>query len=266
MTKKKGSTVSHQREVRTYAASRPLTIRTTTDGSKQVSGYAIVFNSPSVDLGGFTEICSPRMLDRTLQENPDVLAFRDHKQELLLGRTTAGTLELKTDSIGLAFTITLPKTNVGDDTAENVRLQNLTGCSFGFATVDDSWIVDESGRVVRTLLDVDLFEVSITSFPAFPATSVNMRSAPSAIRTKLSLRDESDDDDDDCDPDIDDDCPDAEDSEECSCECAACMDDTCDQCSQIDCDDETCDACPMQDQQRSDSLRVRSLFQHRISA
>src|ERR1700748_268095 len=112
MKNKKGSAVGLKKEVRTYAASRPLTVRTTPDGSKQVQGYAIVFNSPSVDLGGLTEICSPKMLDRTLKENPDVLAFRDHKQELLLGRTTAGTLELRTDATGLAFTITLPNTAV----------------------------------------------------------------------------------------------------------------------------------------------------------
>jgi HK97 family phage prohead protease len=156
---------SGKRELRTYTAASPLEVRTTADGHKQVSGYAIVFNSKSVDLGGFTEICSPSMLDRTLKESPDILLLRDHKQELLLGRTTAGTLELKTDARGLAFTVTLPKSAIGDDTAENVRLGNLTGCSFGFVTVSDDWVQTEDSKVVRTLLDIDLFEISITSFP-----------------------------------------------------------------------------------------------------
>src|ERR1039458_7685519 len=172
MKKKKGSQ-SLKRELRTYTAAQPLTVRTAPDGSKQVAGYAIVWNSPSADLGGFTEICAPSMLDRTLKENPDVLALRDHKQELLIGRTLASTLDLKTDSRGLAFVVTLPKTNIGEDTAENVRLRNLTGVSFGFSTVDDSWAADEQGNVVRTLLDVDLYEISITSFPAYSSASVN---------------------------------------------------------------------------------------------
>ena len=103
------------REVRSFTASQPFSVRTTADGQKQVSGYAIVFNSPSQDLGGFTEICAPTMLNRTLRENPDVLILRDHKQELLLGRTTAGTLSLNVDSVGLAFTATLPQTAIGDD-------------------------------------------------------------------------------------------------------------------------------------------------------
>lgn len=190
MSKKITPTPKH--EVRSYTAVRPLTVRTTADGSKQVSGYAIVFNSQSADLGGFKEICSPNMLTRTLRENPDVLALRDHKQELLIGRTTAKTLDLSIDGTGLAFTITLPRTAIGDDTAENVRLRNLTGVSFGFVTVEDSWAADSQGDVIRTLLDIDLFEISITSFPAYEATSVNTRSCPITFRSKITTRDDID--------------------------------------------------------------------------
>ena len=273
------------RELRTYAAS-PLEIRTTADGSKQVSGYAIVFNSASVDLGGFTEICAPAMLTRTLRENPDVIALRDHKQELLIGRTTAGTLSLRVDTKGLAFTVTLPKTAIGDDTAENVRLRNLTGVSFGFNTVEDSWAADAQGNVVRTLLDVDLFEISITSFPAYEATSVNTRSCPVLLRNALkSKRDFGTDEDNE---------------DDCGCECQGCIDDMCELCSADRCTDTACADCPMQtrddddededdddlesicdpdsdeydedlcnskrDARRADALRIRQLFAHRIKA
>ncbi|HEV2133396.1 MAG TPA: HK97 family phage prohead protease [Terracidiphilus sp.] len=205
-----------RREVRTYPAAHPLTARTLKDGAKQIQGYAIVFNSRSTDLGGFIEICSPQMLTRTLKESPDVLALRDHKSELLLGRTTAGTLALNPDNKGLAFTITLPKTNIGDDTAENVRLRNLTGCSFGFVAVKDDWKV-VNGQLTRTLLDIDLFEISVTSFPAYDATSVNTRSCPVALRSKLTKRDDDGlDDDEFCDEleqDADGSCPCDEDYE-----------------------------------------------------
>jgi uncharacterized protein len=180
------------KEIRTYAAASPVEIRTTADGSKQLAGYAIRYNSPSQDLGGFTEICSPGMLTRTLKENPDVLCLRDHKSELLLGRTSAGTLALTEDAQGLAFVVTLPKTAIGDDTAENVRLRNLSGCSFGFVVADsgDRW--EQKGtQLVRTLLDVDLFEISITSFPAYGATSVNTRSCPAQFRSRLKRDDEA---------------------------------------------------------------------------
>lgn len=171
-------------EVRTFRAPQPFEVRTLKDGSKQVTGYAIVFNSPSADLGGFIEVCDPQMLTRTLNANPDVLLLRDHDQTLLLGRTTADTLQLSVDSTGLKFTATLPKTTIGDDTAENVRLRNLTGCSFGFMTVADEW-TQKGTQVLRRLLDIDLFEISITSFPAYSGTSVDTRSCPAGLRCKL---------------------------------------------------------------------------------
>ncbi len=251
------------REVRTYTSALPLTIRTTADGSKQVAGYAVIFNSQSLDLGGFTEIVAPTALDRTLRENPDVLALRDHKQELLLGRTTANTLELRTDDKGLAFTLTLPKTQIGDDTAENVRLRNLTGCSFGFSCVDDSWAADENGNVMRTLLDVDLWEISLTSFPAYQDTSVATRSRAAEMRSKLSTRGVDDTQlGDDSDPDDVDD-----DDDGCECICSACQTDDCMRCTNRDCRDENCSAsaCPAQDDARVDTLRVRQLFAHRMA-
>lgn len=218
------------REVRSFTAAQPFSVRTLANGQKQVSGYAIVWNSRSQELDGFVEVCSPGMLTRTLRENPDVLILRDHKQELLLGRTTAGTLQLRTDNKGLAFTVTLPATAIGDDTYTNVKLGNLSGCSFGFVTKDDSWAVDSDGNVVRTLLDVDLLEISITSFPAYQSTSVSARSKAAA----LAERDDNDDDnDDDCV------CPEDADPDDCPC-----------------LGDEEDDA-------RADALRIRTLFHHK---
>jgi uncharacterized protein len=177
------------REVRTIRTASPLELRAE-NGQNTVSGYAVVFNSESLDLGGFTEICAPSMLDRTLTDSPDVLCLRDHKQELLLGRTTANTLTLKTDSKGLRFKLALPNSPTGQDAAEAIRRGDLTSCSFGFSTVQDDWAVTSDNRVIRTLLDVDLHEISITSFPAYEATSV--RSAPAEIRTRLTVRDLAD--------------------------------------------------------------------------
>lgn len=221
------------REVRSFTATQPFSVRTTADGGKQVSGYAIVWNSPA-DIGDFTEVCSPQMLQRTLRENPDVLALRDHKQELLLGRTTAGTLQLRTDNKGLAFTVTLPQTAVGDDTHENVRLGNLSGCSFGFVTRDDAWAVDANGNVTRTLLDVDLFEISITSFPAYQSTSVSARSKASELRSTGTV---TRDDDEDDRPECDEDSPDYD--------------------PEAICDDGHDDE---EDNARADALRLRQLF------
>lgn len=266
MKKQRNGSSTPKRELRTYTAAQPMTVRTTADGSKQIVGYAIVWNSPSVDLGGFTEICSPNMLDRTLKQSPDVLALRDHKQELLLGRTTAGTLDLRTDSKGLAFVITLPKTAIGDDTAENVRVKNLSGVSFGFTTIADSWAEGTDGSLVRTLLDIDLYEISPTSFAAYADTSVSTRSCPANLRKRISADDIDPDDDDDLDDPYDLDDDDEEDDEEirCDCDCPECQSGDREDCTASDCDDPDCESCPQADDSRADKLRVRSVFAHRM--
>jgi phage head maturation protease len=85
--------MSHKLERRNIRATE-IRMSTGADGSQILTGYAVRFNSPSIDLGGFTEICAPGMFTRTLRESPDVLMLRDHNSSQLLGRTTAGTLTL----------------------------------------------------------------------------------------------------------------------------------------------------------------------------
>src|ERR1017187_4218076 len=109
--------MSHKIEKRAIKASE-IRIATSADGVKSLSGYAVVFNSPSVDLEGFTEVCSQGMFTRTLRDSPDILLLRDHSSSQLLARTTAGTLTLTQDAKGLAFTATLPKTAIAEDRSE----------------------------------------------------------------------------------------------------------------------------------------------------
>ena len=47
--------------------------------------------------------------------------------------------------------------------------------SFGFMTRSDQWRVDD-GEEIRELLDVDLFDVSVVAFPAYPQTEAGLRS------------------------------------------------------------------------------------------
>jgi len=145
-------------EIRTTIQGSKLEVREQ-NGSKKLAGYAVVFNSPT-DIGDFTEIIAPGSFTRTLREDDQVL-LRDHKSELLLGRVSAGTLKLTQDGdVGLWFEVTLPNTALGQDTYENVRLNNLQGCSFGFLVRHDTWTQDSSGRLTRVIDDVLCVEVT----------------------------------------------------------------------------------------------------------
>src|SRR5690349_13705723 len=79
--------------------------RIQSEDGKKLRGYAIVFGSMSVDLGGFRELIAPEAVDRTLGAAADVRALVDHDSGKVIGRTRAGTLQLKKDSKGLAVMI-----------------------------------------------------------------------------------------------------------------------------------------------------------------
>ena len=138
-------------------------------------GYAAVFNKWSCDLGGFREQIMPGAFKRTLTEDGDVRALLNHDANFVLGRGKSGTARLIEDSVGLRVEIDLPDTTAGRDTRISVDRGDLDGMSFAFATIEDAW--DYSGDVAeRSLKDVDLSDVSVVTYPAYPDTSVAVRS------------------------------------------------------------------------------------------
>jgi HK97 family phage prohead protease len=104
------------------------------DNGRKIRGYAIVFNSVSVDRGGFREIIAPEAVDRTLSEGLDVRALADHDSAKVIGRTRAGTLRLRKDSRGLMVEIE-PDTEISyaKDIMRSVARGDVSGMSFGFA-------------------------------------------------------------------------------------------------------------------------------------
>lgn len=151
----------------------PNTLRADGD-SRKIRGHAIVFNSRSVNLGGFTEIIRPEAVERTLREALDVRALVDHNSANIIGRTRAGTLQLRKDQRGLAIEIDPPHTTAANDILENIRMGNVTGMSFAFRVLDEEWREEEDGTPVREVLDMTISEVSIVTFPAYPATDVSV--------------------------------------------------------------------------------------------
>ena len=141
------------------------------------SGYAAMFNSPSEPIGpsGFIEQIKPGAFKRSLQARNDIKLLFNHDTGQVLGSTRAGTLQLREDERGLLATATFPDTQLGRDTATLIRRGDIGKMSFGFRVPQggDSWNADGSQR---SLNQVNLHEVSIVSFPAYEATTVQMRS------------------------------------------------------------------------------------------
>jgi len=150
-----------------------------------ISGYAARFGDETVIAGEFRERLAPGAFTRTLRERPDVTALLDHDSGRVLGRTTAGTLTLREDRIGLFFSLDVdPTTPEGQTALGTVGRQDVKGCSFGFRVQSEAWTDGGDKLPLRTLTDVDLFEVTLTYNPAYPTTSASLGSdkAASAAR------------------------------------------------------------------------------------
>ena len=149
--------------------------------SGRISGYAAVFNTPSSDLGGFTEVVKPGAFSRCLQSQPDVCCFLNHDPNLILGRTRSKTLNVSEDRTGLFFGCSLSNSSTARDLLESVKRGDIQGASFGFVCKPggDAWPKPDR----RELLDVDVFDCGPVSMPAYSATSVSARSTALQIRS-----------------------------------------------------------------------------------
>lgn len=143
---------------------------------KTIEGYALLFNSPSKDLGGFVEVIDPKALDNVDLSN--VIMLDQHDYSKPLASVKAGTLKLDTDDKGLHFVATLDDSvSYANDAYANVKSGNVDSMSFRFDIDDggDEFTRDESGKVVRTIKQVkDLFEISAVTVPAYDDSNVQV--------------------------------------------------------------------------------------------
>lgn len=150
--------------------------KTREDGDDlKIEGYFAVFNS-IYDIGlGMSEEIAPGAFTDTL--SGDVRALVNHDTTLVLGRTTAHTLELREDSRGLWGSINI---NPNDTDAMNlyqrVKRGDVSQCSFGFDIVEEDTEIRENGEVHWTIKKVKLYEVSCCTFPAYESTNISARS------------------------------------------------------------------------------------------
>lgn len=149
-------------------------------GTTMLSGLAIVFDSPSLDLGGFIEYVKPAAVDRALSNRSEVVWLWNHNSDIALARRSKGTLELVKRQKGLQADMVPPKSAHRE--VEAVERGDVEGMSFGFVVRLDDWRVGDDDVVIRDLWDVDLHEVSATPFPAYPATTLRVRNVSERSR------------------------------------------------------------------------------------
>lgn len=155
-----------------------LVVESRADGRTSIVGYAAVYNRLSLDLGGFKEEILPGAFDKILgrqRGRQDVVALFNHDSNIVLGRTSSGTLELSSDDKGLRYVVTPPVSR--GDVLELIQRRDVRGSSFAF-TVDkngESFRTGEDGKAVRQIREVSgLYDVGPVLVPAYPQTSASV--------------------------------------------------------------------------------------------
>ena len=144
------------------------------DGNLYIEGYFSTFTG-RYEMGDWgVEQVDPGAFDEALDD--DVRALVNHDTTLVLGRTKAGTLELRVDASGLWGRVTI---NKNDQDAmnlyERVKRGDVDQCSFGFDILSEKNEKLPDGRTLWTILKVRLYEVSVVTFPAYEDTAVIAR-------------------------------------------------------------------------------------------
>ena len=139
-----------------------------------IEGYFAVFNS-NYDLGmGMSESIAPGAFTSSLAG--DIRALVNHDTTLVLGRTSAHTLEVRQDEHGLWGKITVnPKDSDAMNLYARVQRGDVTQCSIGFDILDEETEFRDNGDVHWTIKDVKLWEVSACTFPAYEETAISAR-------------------------------------------------------------------------------------------
>jgi uncharacterized protein len=151
----------------------------TDDGKPVIRGYAAVYEQRSDKIWDFYEKIALGAFRKVLAENPDVVCLFNHEPNELLGRTRAGTLNLSENEKGLFY-----ENFINEDdpqamsTYAKVKRGDVDGSSFAFRVAKDVWENFEDSPPVRTIIEFsELHDVSPVTYPAYPQTSADVRSA-----------------------------------------------------------------------------------------
>lgn len=159
----------------------PVRLEQRADGQPPViTGYAAVFydaNDPGTEYRLYDDVVErimPGAFTRALAED-DVRALFNHDANRVLGRSAAGTLRLSVDAKGLRYEIDPPDTQTARDLVTSIRRGDINGSSFGFVPRATTYRKNDAGGYAVERSDVQLFDVSPVTFPAYASTDAGVR-------------------------------------------------------------------------------------------
>lgn len=172
----------NQNEIRTVITPENKPEIRKVDGEpSKIIGYAVRWDQLSVPIYGvFQEQFRKGAFTNHLS---DVYASWQHDSREVLGRTP-GTLQLLEDDVGLRYEITAP--SWADKHIETIERGDVRGSSFIFRSIKDEWNESNPDMAIRTVVEAELIEVSPVTRPAYPSSSVGVRSAEDVFNERQS--------------------------------------------------------------------------------
>jgi phage prohead protease, HK97 family len=174
-----------ERRLMEFESEDELVIEPRQNGQAAIVGYAAVYNRLSLDLGGFREEILPGAFDRILNRQrgkADVVALYNHDINIVLGRTSSGTLELSSDEKGLRYVVTPPASR--QDVIDLIARRDVRGSSFAF-TVDKSgerFRQTDEGKTIRQIREIKvLYDVGPVVTPAYPDSSATVAGSSATV-------------------------------------------------------------------------------------
>jgi HK97 family phage prohead protease len=169
-----------ERETRAGLPDSKPEIRADGEEPRKIIGYAVRWNQPSRPIGGwFTEKFQRGAFTSSLVSDIRAYAAWNHDEREVLGRHPS-TLTLVEDDVGLRYEIVPPKW--AERYLETIERGDVDGSSFIFRAVREEWDESNPDMPVRTVLEAELYEVSPVTTPAYPSSSVGVRSAEDVFK------------------------------------------------------------------------------------
>ena len=147
------------------------------NGERIIEGYAALYNTET-NIGPFKESIARGAFDNVLDN--DVRALINHDPSLVIGRVSAGTLELTSDDVGLKYRVKLGNQQYATDLYESIERGDISQSSFAFTIKNQTWSEDRSSRSVDEV--AQLLDVSPVTYPAYKNSTVVARDEEEPIK------------------------------------------------------------------------------------
>lgn len=162
-------------------STQPIKLSKRAEGElPKIEGYGAVFyreGKPETEYrlwDDYVERIMPGAFDEALRANADVRSLFNHDSNIVLGRSSSGTLELSVDEIGLFYSLTPPDTQGARDLIKSLEREDVDGSSFMFIPTETVWR-EQDDLFIREILSVELFECGPVTFPAYEGTTAGTR-------------------------------------------------------------------------------------------